>query len=133
MTFPSADFGGHTIAVSDLTRWQGQPLIAFLGVATEGSFIHDVFPAWADVLGIDWALRGVDLPLTAGPAAYRSLLTALHTTTAIAGAVVTTSFPSMHRERTCLSARTCSQQSLEKSTPSLARMASGGTLEIRCR
>ena len=89
MTFPSADFGGHTVAVSDLTRWQGQPLIAFLGVATEGSFIHDVFPAWADVLGIDWALRGVDLPLTAGPAAYRSLLTALHTTTAIAGAVVT--------------------------------------------
>jgi shikimate dehydrogenase len=89
MTFPSADFGSHTIAASDLTRWQGQPLIAFLGVATEGSFIYDVFPAWADVLGTDWALRGVDLPLTTGPAAYRSFLTALHTTTAIAGAVVT--------------------------------------------
>ena len=37
----------------------------FIGVTTQGSLINQVFPLWADALGLNAQLEGVDVPLGA--------------------------------------------------------------------
>jgi shikimate dehydrogenase len=44
----------------------------FIGVSTAGSSIFELFPRWAELLGIDASLEGYDIPLGAAPDAFRS-------------------------------------------------------------
>ncbi|MBB5790070.1 shikimate dehydrogenase [Jiangella mangrovi] len=83
---------GRVIAPEDLATWSdgGRRLVAFVGVDTSGSRIHQEFPAWAARLGRpEWVLRGVDLPTTTPAATYRDLVDAIAANPQIAGAVVT--------------------------------------------
>lgn len=48
-----------------------QPTMYFFGVTTTKSSIMKVFPAWAEHLGIDAVLKGLDFPLNDDPANYR--------------------------------------------------------------
>ena len=63
--------------------------IRFVGVSTAGSLIHQVFPRWARVLGIEAAIVGVDVPRDASPGRYRELLDAIRDDQDCLGAVVT--------------------------------------------
>ena len=63
--------------------------IQFVGVSTSGSLIHEVFPRWAPVLGIEAAIIGVDVPRGASPGRYRELLGAIRDDRDCLGAVVT--------------------------------------------
>ena len=65
-------------------------IVLFLGVSTSGSSILRIFPRWMDVLGIDAAIRGIDLPLDAPNDAYRAVVEEIAATPDIAGAVITT-------------------------------------------
>jgi shikimate 5-dehydrogenase len=49
-----------------------QPTMYFFGVTTTKSSIMKVFPAWAEHLGIDAVLKGLDFPLNDDPANYRA-------------------------------------------------------------
>jgi shikimate dehydrogenase len=52
-----------------------RPTMYFVGVTTGGSSINDVFPRWADILGLKGAqLLGVDLPIHAPPEEYRRVV-----------------------------------------------------------
>jgi shikimate 5-dehydrogenase len=48
-----------------------------------------MFPIWAEALGIDAEMQGVDLPLQAGRAAYRDVVDAIRDTSEVRGALVT--------------------------------------------
>ncbi|MEA2419632.1 MAG: hypothetical protein QOE60_1838 [Thermoleophilaceae bacterium] len=63
--------------------------LAFVGVTTAGSSIMRLFPEWARYLGLDADIVGVDLPLGAPPAAYRSCISRLSADPTISGALVT--------------------------------------------
>jgi shikimate dehydrogenase len=63
--------------------------IQFVGVSTAGSLIHEVFPRWARVLGIEAAIVGVDVPRDAPPERYREVLGAIRDDRDCLGAVVT--------------------------------------------
>jgi shikimate 5-dehydrogenase len=68
-----------------------QPTLYFVGVTTSQSSILRVFPAWAAQLGLgDVAIRGIDLPLHANPAAYREVVSFIKSDPLSMGALVTT-------------------------------------------
>jgi shikimate dehydrogenase len=62
----------------------------FVGVDTRGSSIHRIFPRWAAALGLDAELVGRDIPLGAGPGAFRAVVEEIRTDPSIRGALVTT-------------------------------------------
>jgi shikimate dehydrogenase len=62
----------------------------FIGVSTSGSSIMQLFPRWADLLGLDAVIEGRDLPLFASPHAYREVVTEIKSNPSIRGALVTT-------------------------------------------
>lgn len=66
------------------------PTMYFIGVTTGSSSIMRVFPRWADHLGIEAAISGVDLPLDASPAAYREVVDFIKHDPKSLGALVTT-------------------------------------------
>jgi shikimate dehydrogenase len=61
----------------------------FIGVATEGSSIFELFPIWADLLGIHAEIEGRDIPLRAPPEAFRAVVEEIAAGEAIRGALVT--------------------------------------------
>ena len=63
--------------------------LAFVGVTTGGSSIMNLFPIWAELLGLDATIVGYDLPLGAGPVRYRECVAALAADESVAGALVT--------------------------------------------
>jgi shikimate dehydrogenase len=75
-------------------------MIWFVGVSTRASAIHRLFPYWADALGVEADLIGVDLPLHSQPSTYESLVQQIVDTCGLAGAVVTS-----HKVRLLESAR----------------------------
>ncbi|MCE0487387.1 shikimate dehydrogenase family protein [Ornithinimicrobium sediminis] len=62
----------------------------FVGVSTASSSIMRIFPVWADLLGLDAELVGLDLPLEAAPEDYRRALTGMREDPDCVGALVTT-------------------------------------------
>jgi shikimate dehydrogenase len=68
-----------------------RPTMYFVGVTTGGSSINDVFPRWADILGLKGAqLLGVDLPIHAPPEEYRRVVRQIREDPLSLGALVTT-------------------------------------------
>lgn len=67
-----------------------RPTLYFIGVTTAKSSIMRVFPAWADALGIDAAIVGLDFPLRADPDAYRAAVVFIRDDPQSRGALVTT-------------------------------------------
>lgn len=68
----------------------------FVGVTTGASSIMRVFPVWADILGLDAELVGLDIPLGADPSAYRAAMTEMREDPACVGALVTTHKIALH-------------------------------------
>ena len=64
--------------------------IYFIGVTTRQSSIMKVFPKWADILGLDAQILGLDVPIHAPAAAYRRLVQHIQDDPQTAGALVTT-------------------------------------------
>jgi shikimate dehydrogenase len=62
----------------------------FVGVSTASSSIMKVFPLWADILGLDAELVGLDIPLGAPADAYRRAVAEIRDDPSCAGALVTT-------------------------------------------
>lgn len=62
----------------------------FIGVTTGKSSIMKVFPAWADHLGLDAVMSGIDFPPNSDPAAYREAVAFLKADPLSLGALVTT-------------------------------------------
>ncbi len=66
------------------------PTLYFIGVTTSKSSIMDIFPRWADILGLDATIRGYDAPPGAPPEAYRRIVTHIKHDPLAKGALVTT-------------------------------------------
>jgi shikimate 5-dehydrogenase len=62
----------------------------FVGVTTGSSSIMDVFPRWAEHLGLDAQLVGIDLPLDDAPEHYREVVQFIRDDALSLGALVTT-------------------------------------------
>lgn len=62
----------------------------FIGVSTGQSSIMKVFPRWAEALGLDAALAGIDFPLDCAPAHYREAVAFIKADPLSLGALVTT-------------------------------------------
>lgn len=62
----------------------------FIGVTTAKSSIMRVFPRWAEHLGLDAVMRGIDFPPNAEPAAYREAVAFIKDDPLSLGALVTT-------------------------------------------
>jgi shikimate 5-dehydrogenase len=67
-----------------------RPTLHFIGVTTGQSSIMRVFPAWAELLGIDAAISGIDFSLHAAPQSYRDAVRFIKTDPLSMGALVTT-------------------------------------------
>lgn len=67
-----------------------QPTIYFIGVTTEKSSIMKVFPKWAEALGIDAVIQGIDLKLHADTEEYREVVDFIKKDPLSLGALVTT-------------------------------------------
>jgi shikimate 5-dehydrogenase len=63
--------------------------LVFIGVDTRRSSIMRLFPRWAEILGLDARLEGLDIRLGAHPAIYRHAVRRLAGDLSIAGALVT--------------------------------------------
>jgi shikimate dehydrogenase len=61
----------------------------FIGVSTEGSSIFELFPIWAEILGIQARIEGRDIPLRGPPEAFRAAVEEIAASDAIRGALVT--------------------------------------------
>lgn len=61
----------------------------FIGVSTGQSSIVKIFPAWANILGLNANLLGCDIPLNAPPASYRRIVKDIREDPAVRGALVT--------------------------------------------
>ncbi len=73
-----------------MTRGPGS-FMGFVGVSTGGSSIRQVFPEWADALGLPTrTLVGYDLPLDSAPGVYRDIVAAIRDDPDHWGALVTT-------------------------------------------
>ena len=68
----------------------GAPTFYFIGVTTKQSSIMKVFPKWAEVLGLDAVMKGIDLPLHAPAEDYRKAAGFLKSDPLSLGALVTT-------------------------------------------
>ncbi|MFP3854464.1 MAG: shikimate dehydrogenase [Anaerolineales bacterium] len=66
-----------------------EPTMYFIGVRTGGSAIHQIFPRWAECLAIEGGLVGVDIPLSAEPEKYRSVVRHIQSEKLARGALVT--------------------------------------------
>ncbi len=66
------------------------PTMYFIGVTTGKSSIMRLFPYWAEILGIDAVIKGIDLPLHADPAEYRAVVDFIKNDELSLGALVTT-------------------------------------------
>jgi shikimate 5-dehydrogenase len=66
------------------------PTLYFIGVTTGASSIRTVFPRWAEELGIDAVLDGIDLPVHAPVEDYRAAVRAIADDPLAMGALVTT-------------------------------------------
>jgi shikimate 5-dehydrogenase len=64
--------------------------MVFIGVSTGQSSIMKVFPHWAEALGLDAALTGLDFPLDSAPARYREAVAFIKADPFSLGALVTT-------------------------------------------
>ncbi|MEX0347418.1 MAG: shikimate dehydrogenase [Rhizobiaceae bacterium] len=62
----------------------------FIGVTTGKSSIMKVFPAWADHLGLNAVMRGIDFPPNSDPAHYRAAVEFIKSDPLSLGALVTT-------------------------------------------
>ena len=62
----------------------------FIGVTTKESSINDVFPRWAELLGLDAVLKGIDHEIHDSPEAYRQTVKFLKEEELARGALVTT-------------------------------------------
>lgn len=62
----------------------------FIGVTTGSSRIMELFPVWADVLGLDASIEGRDLEIGADPQEYRDVVTEIRDRSEVRGALVTT-------------------------------------------
>ncbi|MEW5826084.1 MAG: shikimate dehydrogenase [Candidatus Bipolaricaulota bacterium] len=69
---------------------QRTPTIYFVGVTTSKSSIMKVFPRWADRLGLEAQIVGVDFALHDQPEAYRSVVEHIRSDSLSMGALVTT-------------------------------------------
>lgn len=67
-----------------------RPTLWFIGVTTGQSSINRVFPSWAEALGLDAVLRGMDFEPHAAPAAYRKAVEFIKSDPNSCGALVTT-------------------------------------------
>lgn len=67
-----------------------RPALLFIGVTTGASAITRVFPRWAEALGLDAELLGVDLPIGAPASVYRDVVEAIQAAPLARGALVTT-------------------------------------------
>ena len=66
------------------------PTLHFIGVTTGQSSIMDIFPRWAEALGLGpCAINGIDLPLHAPAADYRAVVSFVRDDPNAAGALVT--------------------------------------------
>jgi shikimate dehydrogenase len=63
--------------------------VLFVGVRTGGSRIHELFPVWMDVLGLDVELEGVDIPRGSPAEVYRELVAGIAADDTVRGAVIT--------------------------------------------
>ncbi|MCM3694843.1 shikimate dehydrogenase family protein [Microbacterium oleivorans] len=80
----------QTMTSADL-RPAVTPTLYFIGVTTGRSSIQQVFPRWADELGLtDAVLQGIDLPLHAPAADYRRVVEFIAADPLSLGALVTT-------------------------------------------
>lgn len=68
----------------------GRPTFYFIGVTTGSSSIMKVFPAWAEHLGLDADIRGIDLPIDDKPENYRAVVDFLKHDPLSLGSLVTT-------------------------------------------
>jgi shikimate dehydrogenase len=62
----------------------------FIGVSTSGSSIFDLFPSWAQILGIEASIEGYDISLGAPSDAFRAAVEHVAAASAALGALVTT-------------------------------------------
>jgi len=69
---------------------QTEPTFFFVGVTTGSSSIMEVFPKWADHLGIPRHIVGIDVPLDSSPEVYRRVVEYLRDDPFALGALVTT-------------------------------------------
>ncbi len=69
---------------------QNIPTMYFIGVTTGQSSIMRLFPIWAEVLGLQAQLIGVDLPLHAPPELYRQAVAQIKYDPSSLGALITT-------------------------------------------
>jgi shikimate dehydrogenase len=67
-----------------------EPTMYFIGVTTGSSSIMRVFPAWAEHLGLDAIIKGIDLPLHADAERYREVVRFIREDPNSLGALVTT-------------------------------------------
>lgn len=67
-----------------------RPTMYFVGVTTGQSSIMKVFPIWAEALGIDAVMRGIDLPVHAPAEDYRAVVDFMKNDSLSLGALVTT-------------------------------------------
>ena len=66
------------------------PTMYFIGVTTGSSSIMNVFPRWAEALGIDAVLKGIDLEIHGPPEDYRHVVEFIKNDPLSLGALVTT-------------------------------------------
>ncbi len=67
-----------------------KPTFYFIGVTTTKSSIMRVFPKWAQALGLDAQIKGIDLPIHAQPEIYREAVDFIKNDPLSLGALVTT-------------------------------------------
>ena len=67
-----------------------QPTMYFIGVTTGASSIMKVFPEWAEALGIDAVMKGIDIDIHEDPEVYRQVIRFLKDDPLSMGALVTT-------------------------------------------
>jgi shikimate 5-dehydrogenase len=67
-----------------------EPVFYFIGVTTGQSSIMKVFPKWAQILGLEAVIRGIDLPIHAPDEDYRKVINFLKNDPLSLGALVTT-------------------------------------------
>jgi len=67
-----------------------RPTMYFIGVTTGRSSIMKVFPRWAEVLGLDAVMVGIDLEIHAPPEEYRQVVEFIRSDPLSLGALVTT-------------------------------------------
>lgn len=72
--------------------------IKFIGVSTSGSLVHEVFPRWARLLGIDAEVVGVDIPRDAPPERFREVLITIRADRDCLGAVITSHKTALFRD-----------------------------------